>query len=71
MKLKVICFTNQKGGVGRTSISTNLSYFLSSTGNKVLLIDVDFQGNSTSSFLREDPELELVDIYEVKVKVLC
>ncbi len=45
---KVICVTNQKGGVGKTTTAVNLSYYLARDKFKTLLVDFDPQGNATS-----------------------
>ncbi len=44
----VICITNQKGGVGKTTTAVNLGYYLAKDKFRVLIVDFDPQGNATS-----------------------
>lgn len=55
---RVICITNQKGGVGKTTTSVNLSYFLAKDKNRVLLVDLDPQGNATSGLGVQKTDLD-------------
>ncbi len=68
---KVICITNQKGGVGKTTTAVNVGYYLAKDKFRVLLIDFDPQGNATSGLGVDKAELDatMTDVAVGKVEL--
>jgi chromosome partitioning protein len=56
--MKVVCVFNQKGGVGKTTTNINIASYVALKDNKVLVIDMDPQGNTTSGFGIDKEKLE-------------
>lgn len=72
--MKIISVINQKGGVGKTTSAINISYSMTLLNKKILLIDIDSQGNSTSGtntskHIAEKSSYELIN-KKIKVKPL-
>ena len=63
---KIISIANQKGGVGKTTTSVNLSAAIAHLGKKVLLVDIDPQGNSTSGLGVDKDKIEY-SIYDILI----
>ncbi len=64
---RTIVIANQKGGVGKTTTAVNLSACLTERGHRVLLVDVDPQGNATSG-LGINKKAQKYSIYDVMVR---
>lgn len=62
--MKTICIFNQKGGVGKTTTNINLCSYLAMEGYRVLAIDVDPQGNTTSGLGFDKKKIE-TSVYDV------
>lgn len=73
---KIISFTNKKGGVGKTTTAINMSAYCADMGKKVLLVDLDSQGNATTglgfskSALKKSVYNVLIDDDSVAANVL-
>ena len=63
---EIMAIANQKGGVGKTTTTINLSAALAEQGKKVLIIDMDPQGNTSSGFGIDKDELETT-VYQLMI----
>ena len=65
----VICVTNQKGGVGKTTTAVNLGYYLAKDRRRTLIVDFDPQGNASSGLGVDKGEIEagMVEVMTGKV----
>ncbi len=71
MNTTVICFTNNKGGSGKSTVCANLGYELASSGKRVLLVDGDMQMNLTLSYFSEEETISMAQSGKTLYEAIC
>lgn len=66
---KIISFANQKGGVGKSTLCIQMAFYLTEQGQRVLVVDMDGQGNTSSRLAREQ-DAEEAEYYGTKTSQL-
>jgi chromosome partitioning protein len=61
--VKIIAIANQKGGVGKTPTTVNVSFALARAGYRILLVDLDPQGSLSEYFLADQADIQEVTVY--------
>ena len=62
--VNTIVINNQKGGVGKTTLAVHLAWFMAEAGRRVLMIDVDAQGNATDTLKQYTGSISAADLFK-------
>jgi chromosome partitioning protein len=62
--MNTIVINNQKGGVGKTTLAVHLAWFMAEAGRRVLMIDVDAQGNATDTLKQHTGSTSAADLFK-------
>jgi chromosome partitioning protein len=68
--MNTIVINNQKGGVGKTTLAVHLAWFMAEAGRRVLMIDVDAQGNATDTLKHHAGSTSAADLFKPAARIL-
>jgi Mrp family chromosome partitioning ATPase len=69
--MNTIVINNQKGGVGKTTLAVHLAWFMAEAGRRVLMIDVDAQGNATDTLKQHTGSTSAADLFKPATRVVA
>jgi chromosome partitioning protein len=69
--MNTIVINNQKGGVGKTTLAVHLAWFMAEAGRRVLMIDVDAQGNATDTLKQHIGSTSAADLFKPATRLVA
>ncbi|WP_271599352.1 ParA family protein [Bradyrhizobium sp. CCBAU 45384] len=69
--VNTIVINNQKGGVGKTTLAVHLAWFMAEAGRRVLMIDVDAQGNATDTLRQHTGPISAADFFKPAIRFVA
>ena len=69
--MNTIVINNQKGGVGKTTLAVHLAWFMAEAGRRVLMIDVDAQGNATDTLKQHTGSTSAADLFKPATRIVA
>jgi chromosome partitioning protein len=69
--MNTIVINNQKGGVGKTTLAVHLAWFMAEAGRRVLMIDVDAQGNATDTLKHHAGGTSAADLFKPAARIVA
>ena len=68
--MNTIVINNQKGGVGKTTLAVHLAWFMAEAGRRVLMIDVDAQGNATDTLKHHTGSTTAAELFKPATQII-
>ena len=69
--MNTIVINNQKGGVGKTTLAVHLAWFMAEAGRRVLMVDVDAQGNATDTLKHYAGPTSAADLFKPGARIVA